>query len=198
MTRLSHQPVDHASPSRFVCMLHDGMGEIAIYSEWRSPARTPTYWHSHLPIFHPFSTFKRSPHRLERVWVHNTIAVRRNLQFFCEISACQFTGATDHTGTLHRFFFLLQLDARRLHNANTTMNYRSPHLHHQQSFCIVPTGANIHYFLPHTGILNQLHFSFLLSSTQQLLTTCALVIHLHNLQTPCCNTLIAVRFVNRL
>ena len=58
--------------------------KIAICSERRSPARTPTYWHSHLPVFHPFSTSKRSPHRLGGVWVHSTVAVRRNLQFFCK------------------------------------------------------------------------------------------------------------------
>ena len=95
MTRLSHQPVDHAAPSRFACMLHDGMRKIAIHNERRSPARTPAYWHSHLPVFYPFSTSKHSPHRLQGVWVHSTVAVRRNLQFFCEFcsfSACQFTG----------------------------------------------------------------------------------------------------------
>ena len=150
--------------------------EIAIYSEWRSPARTPAYWHSHLPVFHPFSTPKCLPHRLEGLWVHSTVAVRRNLQFFCEISACQLAGSIDLTGMLHRLFFWLQLDARRLHNANTTMNYRSPHLHHQQSFCIVPTGANIHCFcFTDLNTQPEFHFSFRFSAQlQRLLTTCAL------------------------
>ena len=123
------------------CCMRWHHAKLAICSERRSPVRTPTYWHSHLPVFHPFSTSKRSPHRLEGVWVHSTVAVRRNLQIFCEISACQLAGSTDLTRMLHRLFFLLQLDARRLHNANTTMNYRSPHLHHQQSFCTVQTST---------------------------------------------------------
>ena len=99
---------------------------------------------------------------------------------------------------LHCPLFLLRLGERLPHNANTTMNHRSPYLHHESSLGVLPNSVNIQYFLHHTGIPNQFHFSFHLSSTQRVQTTCALGIHYHNCQTQRCIMTSALRFANQL
>ena len=66
MTRLSHQPVDRASSSRFACMPRDCMREIATSAGAASPAPTPAHWHVLLPVFCPFSLPHPLPHRWDR------------------------------------------------------------------------------------------------------------------------------------
>ena len=95
LTRLSHQPVDRASPSRFACMPHDGKHKIAISAGATSLAHTSAYWHFHLPVFDhsPFPTTRRIGGK------EHGYTAQSNRPEICDFSvksaifpACQFTG----------------------------------------------------------------------------------------------------------
>ena len=115
--RMSHHPVDRASPSRSACMLRDGMREIAISVGTVSLARTSAHWRTHVLFLYPFYPPHRSSYRWERAALRSTFFSLRNLQF-CAIPASQFTKS--HRTLLNATtasFFSLRSNARMPYNA---------------------------------------------------------------------------------
>ena len=112
MTRLSRQPVDRASSSRFACMPRDCMREIANSAGAASPAHTPAHWQVQLPVFCPFSLPHPLPHRWEGASRRSTRVALNNLEICAVFSPVSLQTALQHSrqaSTKSSLFFPLAL-----------------------------------------------------------------------------------------